>query len=693
MSRPPWYNGGVETGTGAAVSVRGAFLVALVVALAASAMALGPGRALHPPGTFVKYLEAARSQDTSRLADYSPLYLALVRTLDRAGGVRAIRAVQVAFFAATAVLVALAVLLESGPWAALAAGLAVACYRPFLVYVPVLEPEPLLLFLLALALAGGAWARSAAGPTASPRRRIVLAALAGTGAGLAALVRPQYLLLVPAVALWTGWEGGRRIHRGSVLTVFLAGTVIVTPPVILRMAEGGTVAVMSPGTVFYEGNGPQSPTGRYTVPELVRELQARTEHGADLAHVFYREVAAASTGTQPSPGLASRHWAGLALAGMRARPLRAAGRFFSKAVLAAGPFELHDLVNAEDLDRRLRPVLPWGFGLLLAAVVWVAPALRSRAATAAGALLVALLAFGIQVAFYPSARQRLPLALALLLLWGLGLTRRKERWSRQVLRAALALGLWFMVAWLASADASDHATWLATVLGPERPSAGSRLAAVLDGRALRPEARTAARAVESARDRRDLGLLPRSTLEPELTRAVLAKGSVPPWLRARAAYHLARACAAEGRPAEARRWARIATTLDPDHLPSLALRHALAHISHQLPAADGDVPATLALLPATPPATCPKHASAASWSKTHTDRHLRALATKVGEKCGPASPDCPPPLQPVPPGYDPLDALFVTARELALTHGPLCARATAAPLTAAFPTLAQDLPR
>ncbi len=62
-------------------------------------------------------------------------------------------------------------------------------------------------------------------------------------------------------------------------------------------------------------------------------------------------------------------------------------------------------------------------------------------------------------------------------------------------------------------------------------------------------------------------------------------------------------------------------------------RH-LARISHQLPATDGDVPATLALLPATPPATCLEHASVASWSKTHTDRHLHALATKVGEECG-----------------------------------------------------------
>ena len=59
----------------------------------------------------------------------------------------------------------------------------------------------------------------------------------------------------------------------------------------------------------------------------------------------------------------------------------------------------------------------------------------------------------------------------------------------------------------------------------------------------------------------------------------------------------------------------------------------LARISHQLPAVGGDVPAIAGLLPAAALTTCLRHASAAPWSKTHTDRHLHALATKVCEKC------------------------------------------------------------
>ena len=61
---------------------------------------------------------------------------------------------------------------------------------------------------------------------------------------------------------------------------------------------------------------------------------------------------------------------------------------------------------------------------------------------------------------------------------------------------------------------------------------------------------------------------------------------------------------------------------------------ARVHTSYTLPAAGGDMPVIVAFLPSTPPATCLEHVSAASWSKAHTDRHLRALATKVCEKCG-----------------------------------------------------------
>ncbi len=48
--------------------------------------------------------------------------------------------------------------------------------------------------------------------------------------------------------------------------------------------------------------------------------------------------------------------------------------------------------------------------------------------------------------------------------------------------------------------------------------------------------------------------------------------------------------------------------------PAEGLCQDLARISHQLPAADEDVPVIAGLLPAAAPATCLEHASAAPWS-------------------------------------------------------------------------------
>ena len=53
------------------------------------------------------------------------------------------------------------------------------------------------------------------------------------------------------------------------------------------------------------------------------------------------------------------------------------------------------------------------------------------------------------------------------------------------------------------------------------------------------------------------------------------------------------------------------------HLPVRDVTALLTRISHHLPAAGEDVPATLGLLPAAPPATCLEHASATPWSQPH----------------------------------------------------------------------------
>ena len=63
-------------------------------------------------------------------------------------------------------------------------------------------------------------------------------------------------------------------------------------------------------------------------------------------------------------------------------------------------------------------------------------------------------------------------------------------------------------------------------------------------------------------------------------------------------------------------------------------RRRLARISHRLPAATVERPASATFLPVEPLATCLQHASVAPWSKRRADMALHGLATKLGEICG-----------------------------------------------------------
>src|SRR5271166_6576505 len=105
-----------------------------------------------------------------------------------------------------------------------------------------------------------------------------------------------------------------------------------------------------------------------------------------------------TAGSRRPPLAANRYWTGLAWEAMAARPWEAARRFARKALLALAPYEGHDLLLAERLDRRLRRWLPWGFALPLLALPWVPLARRGRLAELAGPLAVAALAFAVQAA-------------------------------------------------------------------------------------------------------------------------------------------------------------------------------------------------------------------------------------------------------------------------------------------------------
>ncbi len=481
---------------------------AIVAFVAALVFAFVVADATRPGTIFPKYLAAAAAppaEQSERLLDYSPLYLALTRAL-APGGYRAILTFQCLLHGITAAAVALAVALLAGSGWGLAAGLGVACYRPFLVYCGIHEPEGLVLAALAVAVLLGLAVRE------KPEGRRALLAAAGAAACLAAagLARPQHLVLVPVWAVWIGWKttdraGGargdgtgldrRRLALAAI--TLLIPALFVVPLLISRARATGVPTIMNPGAVFYEGNGPGATGLTRFAPEAVFSLERAHREAYDYGHVAYRRIAGFALGRSVSPSLSNRYWTGLAFESLRAWPGRAFDRFGRKAVLALSPYEGQDLEIAEQLDRRLRPRLPWGFFLPLLALPWIALVRPERRRQLAGPLTIAVLAFAVQVALYASARQRLPLALALWIVGPVAAADLVRGRLGAAVRPAFAVLFGFAVAFgLAAATARfallDQLGW-DTVLGPEAPSLGSRLVAIGQGRAFRPELLLSAR--------------------------------------------------------------------------------------------------------------------------------------------------------------------------------------------------------
>jgi len=537
----------------------------LLVAVLSLVFSLGIGGTLHPPGVFVKYTDAARHWEPSRIQDFSPFYLGFVRVFLPAVGVNGLRLLQALLLAAACASVAATVGLEAGLRAGVAAGVVAASYRPFLVYAGVLEPETLILCLLALALHAAYRARRTTGGRG---HAAAWAALASVWLAFAAMARPQYVVLVPIWALWfaSGKEAPRRWRQPA--AALLAAAVLLIPFALHRLHTAGSLSVMNPGPVFYEGNGPQSPAGAYTPPHIVDRVARILGPGADLAHVAYRQVASAELGRPADPATTNRFWTALALDGLGRRPLVAARRFLSKALLALAPYELHDLVNAHDLDRRIRRILPWGFGLLLLLATISIPSLPGQASRVFPALSLAGLSWIVQIVFYPSARQRLPMALGLTVAAGILLACHPPHRRRSALTVSAALVLAFALTYHGAAIACWEEAGVSSVLGASRPSVGETAATFLDGRAWRPSVRRTADAAVLAEDSFDAGR-PVTAGSPLAT--TLRQASGPAWLRARAGWLVARSLAVSGNPDGARELARQATALDPGLMPARAL--------------------------------------------------------------------------------------------------------------------------
>lgn len=376
-------------------------------------------------GSFGKYALAARllakgQMASERLIDFSPLYLELHRLALPLEGIfgpleRFLPWVQIVLLAWAVTAASAAASYHLGRRLAFAFALLLAFDTHLLIYVRILEPEILLLTLLAT------WLFLFERDVLLKRHLL----LAGLAAALAVATRPTFLpVFLLVVPLHLGLREGFRPWRG-----WLARASLFVLPILLcsallswraALATGDFRSpAMNPGTVFFEGHQPLSTGISARYPPIVSlGVRSDSEAAPDVGHVLYRRVARLERG---EPRLAiskvNEFWAGKALAFLSDHPRLALERAATQLRYSAHAFSFHDVPSAMLLEQRLSvlPLLP--FSVLAAFALWGALMVFFRHRMPQYLLFFTILGaqLGVMTLFYVSARQRLLLLPAIVL--------------------------------------------------------------------------------------------------------------------------------------------------------------------------------------------------------------------------------------------------------------------------------------
>ena len=443
------------------------FLAALIVHLLVAAW-------FPVPGIFVKYNEAAAqilSGDLpqERLLDFSPLYLWISLAAERflPAPRLVLQGLQILMTASAAAL--LFIVLRRRVNASLAAlgAMIFAVDRHTLVYTRILEPEALAIFLLCAFLFFVERVVHPDSPSTS------FAALAGIFAGLSLATRPTFLpvfVLVPFFFLLNGSRGRRWAIRSG---LFLLPVVLVMSLLTVRAANitgDPRTPLMSPGTVFFEGNNPLSHGTSAIYPPVTLVLIGHDGKAPDSGHAHYRNVARGDAGEELSIREVNAYWSAHAKRFLGENPSRAAELFRTKLTHVFHSFRWHDISTAWEYDASLRlPSIPFALIGLLALAGGLLAARRWERELVA--YLPVFVQLGVMMVFYVSARQRFAIFPALLIFVVLAL----DAWlraskGRKILSAVLLAALVLPLS--LPNDAMRDETWQR--LG--RTEAGARLA-------------------------------------------------------------------------------------------------------------------------------------------------------------------------------------------------------------------------
>lgn len=281
------------------------------------------------------------------------------------------------------------------------------------------------------------------------------AVLAGAACGIAALARAEFLLFVPVVALVAAFarapagdaRGTPRERAGRVAAALVAAGVVIAPATVHNAAEGDFVPIAySGGENLFAGNRLDGDGGHTPIDPRAGDLLSSRELAVRIAEE--------AIGRPPAPSEVSSYWTARAWEEIRSDPGRFVALVGRKLMRAFDPGDPADLYSLPLEREWFLPTLylawvPVGAVFALAGIgVFFAVRARRWAAWLPVALVAVHLA--VTVAFFTSARLRVPLVVACALLGGLAIER-----------LAAGLRARSVTAWAAAVAVGAVATWSA----------------------------------------------------------------------------------------------------------------------------------------------------------------------------------------------------------------------------------------
>lgn len=353
-----------------------------------------------------------------------------------------------------------------GDAAGLASAAMMATYWVILYFEAEFMAPSLLLFLLVAWLSAvhrWQW-------TSSPR----WAAASGLLLGLAALVRPNVLILAPVCLAWWIWLARRQTKVVLPAALFGAALLVTILPATLRnalVADDAVLVTSNAGINLFVGNHPQSDGFTPGAPELGELLGDSGWDSFDQPKI----VAAVSrrVGRPLKDSEVSRYFSRRALQYMVSDPTAVLRLWGRKLLLFFGPAEISN-TKILAMERRVSPTLGLGldFATILALAILGAGSLlwrrrRLDGATLASTVLLVLCLAAYTLSYLPffvSARFRLPMVPWLMLLGGaaVGLLwqwLRRRRYRHLGLALLLLTGLRSLTGFAWIPYEPDEALW------------------------------------------------------------------------------------------------------------------------------------------------------------------------------------------------------------------------------------------